>query len=149
VSEEKKSHSQIVEEHFNNQPDFFPGPAEKAVFLTGLLTDALLDAQKKKRNAKSKNDSPFRKHLRGLKLSHQYLTEKLFPKLIDSLSYWSDYDYSGLKECTVKYWQMCPAPFPLSSNKVSFIFTVGLHSGLLYAKRTNNEGNNKTEDSNE
>ncbi len=140
-----KSIVDIAEEFFEERPGYFPSSAEKTVFLLGILTDVLLDAQKRERQLKNKTDAPFRKHLKGLNLNYKDM-EKLYPQVCEKLAIWNKgYDYSDLKEAITNYWTASLNPFPLSSNRISFLFTLGLHSGLIYKSRMKSENLENTD----
>lgn len=107
-------------ESFNN---FFITDAHRSIFLIGVLTQFLLNIQKRERDS-----SPFRSRLKGLKMS-AYDISILLPEIINKLEDYGKNDYRPLEEITSKYLLSAGNynQWRLSVDEMNFVFVIGMN----------------------
>jgi len=113
-----------IERIFNEFPDFFNGPAKKAVFLQGLLTESLLNTQRSERNVE-RGSEPFRNKLRGLKLDEQ-LVKRLLPEIQNKLEEYGKNYYPKLEEQISKFMILAGNDWKISKDEISFYYVLGM-----------------------
>ena len=116
-------------------------PAKKAIFLTGVLTQRLLNIQWQKRGSK-----PFFKELKGLRLKEQDV-KGLFPKIINKLEEYEDKNYyknyyAKLEQETAVQFAQAGDNWDLTIDEISFVFSLG----MTLANRINKEEDNNATD---
>lgn len=111
-------------------------PAKKAIFLTGVLTQHLLNIQWQKHGS-----TPFFKELRGLRLKEEDV-KGLFPKIINKLEEY-DKNYCGkLEQDTAAQFAQAGDNWDLSIDEINFVFALGMTlSNRIHKKEDNDAGN--------
>ena len=107
------------EDFFVKHPEFFYSNTIKAVFLTGILCQKLLNIQYRDRKA-----IPFRSRLNSLKLSEK-LIRRLLVEIQDKLEQYNKNYYKDLE--TVIAWYLLDSQFELTNNEISFYFVMGMN----------------------
>lgn len=130
-----------IEAIFSEFPDFFNGPAKKAVFLQGLLTESLLYVQRTERSV-DRGSEPFRSKLRGLKLNEQ-LVKRLLPEIQNKLEEYGKNYYPKLEEQISKYMIMAGNDWKISKDEISFYYVLGMD--LSYSVMVKKGGGKKNE----
>ena len=116
-----------VDKFFNEFSNAFDTSDKKAVFLEGVLVSFLLDVQFTLRNEK-----PFRKKLRGLKLNEK-IVKRLFPETIEKLRQYDAGYYLWLETLISKYLiEADDRGWIISDDEISYYFTLGLSCGKLF-----------------
>ena len=108
------------EAFFEEHNDFFNTPEKKAVFLTGVLAQFLLDIQYQERNA-----TPFRSRLNSLKLNEKIL-KRLLPEIIAKLEQYGKNYYKAL-ETSISEYLVNSDLSDLKDDEISFYFTLGMN----------------------
>lgn len=106
---------------FEQYPEFFNAPWKKAVFLTGVLAEKVLNLQYRKRNAR-----PFFKKLKGLKMNMKDL-QGLLPEIRNKLEQYDGYNQSIdlIMKAASRYYLESGNP-KVSIDELNFVFTLGL-----------------------
>ncbi|HEX9667317.1 MAG TPA: TIGR02556 family CRISPR-associated protein, partial [Thermodesulfobacteriota bacterium] len=101
----------------------FRTPAHKVVFLLGVLTQELLDIQKRERKA-----TPFRKYLRGLRMQEEDL-KSLLPKIQNKLEEYGEnyYRYRLLESLISAYFLESGRGWRISTDELNFYFVLGMN----------------------
>ena len=120
---EIKEMSQKIASFFERFGNFFEGDAKKAVFLEGVLTQFLLDIEKRK-----KGETPFRtRELNGLNFNESG-TKKLLPKIQGALERYEERNsYGALKSVISKYFVLAGDGWKMSNGEISFCFQLGMN----------------------
>jgi CRISPR-associated protein Csh1 len=108
------------EAFFEEHNDFFNTPGKKAVFLTGVLAQFLLDIQYQERSA-----TPFRSRLNSLKLNEKIL-KRLLPEIIAKLEQYGKNYYKSL-ETSISEYLVSSNLSDLKDDEISFYFTLGMN----------------------
>lgn len=130
-----------IEKIFDEFPYFFDGPAKKAVFLQGLLTESLLNTQRTERKV-DRGSEPFRSKLSGLKLDEQ-LVKRLLPEIQNKLEEYGKNYYPKLEEQISKYMIMAGNDWKISKDEISFYYVLGMD--LSYSVMVKKGGGKKNE----
>jgi len=119
----KEEFPQKAEQFFSAFEAFFTTPADKAVFLTGVLTQFLLNIQKH-----DKGGTPFRTRLKGLKMNGEQISQ-LLPQIQEKLEQYGKNYYHALEQCISSYYLKAGKPntWNLSMDEMNFIFTLGVN----------------------
>lgn len=128
----------LYEEFFAEHQDFFDTNAKKSVFMTGVLTQHLLDIQYVDRGA-----TPFRTRLNGLKLNPA-LIKRIFTEAIEKLKQYNKNYYRKLQG-DIAQLMITGGMEELSNDEISFIFTLG----MALNQQFKNQDQEKTEDEDE
>ncbi len=98
-------------------------PEAKGLFLLGVLTQRLLEAQSKEREGRK----PFLKKLCGFKLDERGF-KKLLPELMDKLEAYEAFGFPEEKlfELLSEYFAMAGSPWKLNLEEMNFIFAIGM-----------------------
>jgi len=126
------------EDYFQKHPEFYDADWKKAVFLTGVLAQNVMDIQWQERNAR-----PFRSRLNGLKLDHRAI-KRLLPESIEKLEQYKSNYYRELEECIALLMESGEPELKLQSvDEISFYFAMGmnLNKQFKYQKETEGENN--------
>lgn len=111
-------------------------PAKKAIFLTGALTQSLLNIQYRDRGSK-----PFFKELKGLRLKEEDV-KGLFPKIINKLEEYDKNYYIELEQEAATQFAQAGNNWDLSIDGINFVFALGMTlSNRIYKKEGNDAGN--------
>lgn len=114
-------------------------PAKKAVFLTGVLTQYLLNIQWRDRSSK-----PFFKELKGLRLKEKDV-KGLFPKIISKLEEYDKNYYAKVEQETAAQFAQAGDHWDLTIDEINFVFSLG----MTLANRINKkEDDNATDQQN-
>lgn len=135
-----------AEGFFTDFPETFITTAHKAVFLLGVLTQELLNIQKRERGA-----MPFRKYLKGLRMQEEDL-KSLLPKIQNKLEEYEKnyYRYRLLESLISSYFVEAGRNWHISTDELNFYFVLGMNLvyevdktlGLTKEKEGANVGNN-------
>ncbi len=113
-----------VDKFFEDYGDFFNSEDKKAVFLTGVLVNKLLNVQYKKRQSK-----PFLAKLYGLKLDKSKV-ENIFKEATQKLMEYGQEEginyYPVLKREIAQRFIKSGDKWNLSNNEISYIFSLGM-----------------------
>lgn len=111
----------IYDEFFKEHAQFFKEskPAQKGVFLLGVLCQKLISIQYRERGAK-----PFLKKLNGLKLNKDKI-EELYPQILNKLLEYDANYYEDL-ELEISRFLVTDELDRLSNNEISFLFVLGM-----------------------
>lgn len=117
------SRNELIESFFKEHKDFFGSSDQKAVFLTGVLTQYLLDIQNLDRKAQ-----PFRKRLKGLKMDMKDVC-RVFSEAQNKLEeYKKNHYYRDLERIISSYFILFnPDKSPLSKDEINFYFVMGMN----------------------
>jgi CRISPR-associated protein Csh1 len=110
-----------AESFFAGFPETFITAAHKSVFLLGVLTQKLLDIQRREREA-----TPFRKHLRGLKMQEEDL-KVLLPKIQNKLEEYGKNYYHSLESLISAYFLEAGRNWRVSTDELNFYFVLGMN----------------------
>lgn len=139
--DQKKSISDKIQHFFNAHISFFSGAEKKACFLVGVLVQKLLNIQYKEKNGAR----PFRKQLRGLKLSEQ-LVKKIAYEAQEKLEqYQENCDYRELETIISQYMILAGSKWKATNDELSFYLTMGMNLEKLFEtdkKQISQEGEN-------
>jgi CRISPR-associated protein Csh1 len=113
-----------VDEFFDDYGEFFNSDDKKAVFLTGVLVNKLLNLQYQKRQSK-----PFLAKLHSLKLDESKV-ENIFKEATQKLMEYGQEDninyYFSLRESIANKFLKSGHNWDLSNNEISYIFSLGI-----------------------
>ncbi|MCM8807913.1 MAG: TIGR02556 family CRISPR-associated protein [candidate division WOR-3 bacterium] len=111
-----------MEEFFNKYrySDTFSQPIHKAIFLLGVLTQKLLDIQYAERKT-----TPFRKYLKGLRMSKEDIIE-LFPRVRNKLDEYGKNYYRNLETLISHYFCKAGREWKISLDEINFYFVLGM-----------------------
>lgn len=123
---------------FQEFSENFQYPAQKVVFLVGILTKFLLNIQYLERNA-----TPFMSKLQGLKLDEK-LIKKLFPEIQNKLIEYGKNYYVKLESIISKFFLLAGNNWKQTNDEISFYFTLGMDLWYLF-KINKEEGGNNSE----
>jgi len=126
----------LYEVFFAEHRDFFDTNAKKSVFMTGVLTQHLLDIQFTDRNA-----APFRKRLNGLKLNPTLVT-RIYTEAIEKLTQYDKNYYHELQSDIAKL-MITGGLEELSNDEISYIFTLGMTLNKQFKTKKQEETENK------
>jgi CRISPR-associated protein Csh1 len=113
-------------------------PAKKAIFLTGVLTQYLLNIQWQER----KGNKPFFKELKGLRLKEQDI-KGLFPKIINKLEEYGRNYYVKLEQETALQFAEAGNNWDLTIDEINFNFSLGMTLATHINKKETNNGTDK------
>lgn len=123
------------EDYFRRHPDCYNADWKKAVFLTGVLAQHVMDIQYRERNA-----TPFRSRLNGLKLDHRAI-KRLLPESIEKLEQYKSNYYRDLEEVISKLMESGePELRQQSVDEISFYFAMGLNLNKQFKSKQETEG---------
>ncbi len=126
----------IYNDFFAKHSEFFDSNTKKAVFLTGVLSQKLLNIQYAERNT-----TPFRERLNGMKISEKII-KRLIPELINKLEEYNKNYYKEIETIISHY--LLEAKFLIPNDEISFFFTMGMTLHKEFTAKE--EGNNKGEE---
>ncbi len=125
------------EDYFKNHPEFYDADWKKAVFLTGVLAQNVMDIQYQNRNA-----TPFRSRLNGLKLDSRAI-KRLLPESIEKLEQYKSNYYYELEESIAKLMESGePELKQQSVDEISFYFAIGMNLNKQFKSKKETEGEN-------
>lgn len=125
------------EDYFQLHPDFYDADWKKAVFLTGVLAQHVLDIQWRNRNA-----TPFRSRLNGLKLDHKAI-KRLLPESIEKLEQYKANYYKELEASIAVLMEPGEPELKTQSvDEISFYFAVGMNRCKQFKAIQETEGEN-------
>ena len=123
------------EDYFLRHPDFYDADWKKAVFLTGVLAQHVMDVQWRERGA-----APFRSRLNGLKLDHRAV-KRLLPESMEKLEQYKSNYYRNLEEVIAKLMQSGePSLKQQSVDEISFYFAMGMNLNKQFKSNKETEG---------
>lgn len=93
---------------------------KKAIFLTGFLTQRLLNIQWQERGSK-----PFFKELRGLRLKERDV-KGLFPKIINKLEEYDKNYYAKIEQEAAAQFAQAGDNWDLTIDEINFVFSLGM-----------------------
>ncbi len=133
--------SRKIENYFSEFSDFFDLDSKKAVFLTGVLTQFLLNIQNR-----LKNSQPFRARLKGLKLDKKQV-EKILPEIQNKLEEYGENYYRKLEEIIAAYIIRAGNNWTITNDEISFFFVLGMNlsSNFKTEKKQNDEEYNESD----
>ena len=133
----KEEFPEKVEQFFFAFDAFFTTAADKAIFLTGALTQFLLNIQKQE-----KSSTPFRTRLKGLKMNGEQISQ-LLPQIQEKLEQYDKNYYRTQETVISKYYLQAgkPESWKLSLDEMNFIFVLGMNLSN-YFKIQKQEGAN-------
>jgi CRISPR-associated protein Csh1 len=133
----KEEFEEKIEGFFHAFPAFFQKDAHKFIFLNGVLTQFLLNIQKRDRG----ND-PFRKQLKGLKMLAKDLSG-LLPQIQEKLEQYDKNYYRPLEKLIAEYAVSAgnPKNWKLSVDEINFIFAVGMNLSQYFKIKKEEEHN--------
>ena len=129
---------------FQEQQHFFKNPAQKAVFLLGVIVKKLLNIQYQDRKSQ-----PFRNRLNGLKIDGR-IAKRIFVDCIEKLEQYNKHFYRDLQEAIADYFfQAGDTLYQLSVDEISFHFMMGmsLHKKVGVSKEEEDSSEGSSEDS--
>ena len=110
------------EDYFQKHPDFYNADWKKAVFLTGVLAQNVMDIQYRERKA-----TPFRSRLSGLKLDARAI-KRLLPESIEKLEQYKSNYYRDLETSIALLMESGePELKHQSVDEISFYFAIGMN----------------------
>jgi CRISPR-associated protein Csh1 len=112
-------------------------PAKKATFLTGVLTQRLLNIQWLKRGSK-----PFFKELKGLRLKEKDI-KGLFPKIINKLEEYDKNYRAELAQEAAAQFAEAGDNWDLTIDEISFIFSLGMTLANRINKKEDDNADNE------
>ena len=112
-------------------------PAKKAIFLTGVLTQRLLNIQWQERGSK-----PFFKELKGLRLKEQDV-KGMFPKIINKLEEYDKNYYAKLEQETAVQFAQAGDNWDLTIDEINFIFSLGMTLATRINKKEDDNATDK------
>jgi CRISPR-associated protein Csh1 len=125
------------ENYFQRHPDFYDADWKKAVFLTGVLSQHVMDVQWSQRNA-----APFRSRLNGLKLDHRAI-KRLLPESIEKLEQYKSNYYRDLEEVIARFLESGEPDLKKQSvDEISFYFSMGMNLNKQFKSKKEIEGEN-------
>ncbi|NHZ84462.1 MAG: TIGR02556 family CRISPR-associated protein, partial [Planctomycetia bacterium] len=118
-------------------PEFYDADWKKAVFLTGVLAQNVMDVQYRERSAR-----PFRSRLNGLKLDNRAI-KRLLPESIEKLEQYKSNYYRELEETIAKLMESgVPELKQQSVDEISFYFAIGMNLNKQFKLKKETEGEN-------
>ncbi len=136
---------QKVEQFFAQFPQTFESAEKRAIFLTGVLTQFLLNIQRRDRGAE-----PFRKNLKSLKMRQKDILQ-IFPEAQNKLEEYGENYYTQLEQIIAEYFVRAGSSWGISDDEINFYFLLGMN--LADARTENGEPvfkvDNKTDKNNE
>jgi len=127
-----------VNEFFDQFDDFFKTDDKKGIFLTGVLTQFLLNIQKNERDS-----TPFRSQLKGLKMGSDDITG-LLPKIIEKLNQYKAGNYYLKLETLISKYFISSGDnktWNLTIDEMNYVFVLGMNLSQ-YFKIIKNEKEN-------
>jgi CRISPR-associated protein Csh1 len=112
-------------------------PPKKATFLTGVLTQRLLNIQWQERGSK-----PFFKELKGLRLKEQDV-KGLFPKIINKLEEYDKNYYAKLEQEAAAQFAEAGDNWDLTIDEINFIFSLGMTLASRINKKEDDNASNE------
>jgi CRISPR-associated protein Csh1 len=112
-------------------------PAKKAIFLTGVLTQRLLNIQWQERGSK-----PFFKELKGLRLKEQDV-KGLFPKIINKLEEYDKNYYTKFEQEAAARFTEAGDNWDLTIDEINFIFSLGMTLATRISKKEDDNATDK------
>jgi len=112
-------------------------PATKAVFLTGALTQYLLNIQWQERKSK-----PFFKELKGLRMKEQDV-KSLFPKVINKLEEYDKNYYVKLEQEAAAQFAAAGNNWDLTMDEINFVFALGMTLANRLARKENSNASDQ------
>ncbi|HHH50094.1 MAG TPA: TIGR02556 family CRISPR-associated protein, partial [Saprospiraceae bacterium] len=109
-----------VEKFFAQFPDTFNSFEKRAVFLTGVLTQFLLNIQQRERGSQ-----PFRKNLKGLKMRQRDILQ-IFPEAQNKLEEYGANYYTQLEEVISEYFVRAGSRWSITDDEINFYFLLGM-----------------------
>ncbi len=109
-----------IEQFFEQFPDTFDTAEKRAVFLTGVLTQFLLNIQQRERGSQ-----PFRKNLKGLKMRQRDILQ-IFPEAQNKLEEYGANYYTQLEEVISEYFVRAGARWNITDDEINFYFLLGM-----------------------
>jgi CRISPR-associated protein Csh1 len=124
------------EDYFRTHPEFYDADWKKAVFLTGVLAQNVLDIQWQERNA-----TPFRDRLNGLKIDCHTI-KRLLPECINKLEQYKKNYYRELEEIIAILLESGEPDLRTQSvDEISFYFAMGMNRNKQFkSKEDEKEG---------
>lgn len=128
----KDEFKEKIELFFDNFKKFFTSYVHKGIFLTGVLTQFLLNIQKQERDA-----TPFRSKLKGLKMDAKDITS-LLPQIIDKLEQYRKNYYVPLENLISEYYLLAGdfRKWKLSIDEMNYIFVLGMNLSKYFKIKT-------------
>jgi CRISPR-associated protein Csh1 len=110
------------ENYFSTHPEFYDADWKKVVFLTGVLSQNVLDIQWQERGA-----TPFRDRLNGLKIDYHTI-KRLLPECINKLQQYKKNYYRELEEIIAILLESGEPDLRTQSvDEISFYFAMGIN----------------------
>jgi len=129
IMDEKVKVEDCVKTFFEEHHEFFNSPAKKAIFLTGCLTQYLLNIQRLERGA-----TPFRNRLKGLNMDMRDIA-RVFKEAQNKLEEYKKNYYTKLEKTISSYFvSFDPAKCKLFRDEINFCFVLGMNLGYLFKK---------------
>ncbi|MDQ2085340.1 TIGR02556 family CRISPR-associated protein [Herbivorax sp. ANBcel31] len=130
---EKTEKNKKYLDFFENESykDVFDSDYKRAVFLTGVLVENLLNVQYRERGSK-----PFYSRLNGLKLNRQLL-KRIFTEAINKLNEYEKNYYAELEHLIGMY--MLGEDKSVSNDDISFYFVLGMTLAKHFKKKSEEE----------
>ncbi len=110
-----------AEKIFTEYPSFFKGEPEKAIFIVGVLSQLLMNIQRRNRGAE-----PFRVKLQGLRLDEKKV-KALLPEIQNKLEEYESNYYRDLETLASEYFIQAQDNWSLSRDEISFYFALGMN----------------------
>jgi len=125
------------EDYFRKHPEFYDADWKKAVFLTGVLAQNVMDIQYRERKAR-----PFRSRLNGLKLDQRAI-KRLLPESIEKLEQYKSNYYRDLEEAISELMESGEPEMKMQSvDEISFYFAMGMNLNKQFKSNKETEGEN-------
>jgi CRISPR-associated protein Csh1 len=118
-----------IEKFFEEFSDFFDDNAKKGAFLEGVLTQKLLNIQWQERRA-----TPFRSHLKGLKMNEKQV-KALLPEIQNKLEEYGKNYYRDIEEITSKYLLQSGSNWRITNDEINFYFVMGMNLANQFKKK--------------
>ncbi|WP_456408632.1 TIGR02556 family CRISPR-associated protein [Caldithrix abyssi] len=112
---------QKVEQFFAQFPQTFESAEKRAIFLTGVLTQFLLNIQRRDRGAE-----PFRKNLKSLKMRQKDILQ-IFPEAQNKLEEYGENYYTQLEQIIAEYFVKAGSSWSISDDEINFYFLLGMN----------------------
>jgi CRISPR-associated protein Csh1 len=117
---------------FEEHKDFFDTSAKQCVFMTGVLTQFLINIQHTE-----KNSAPFRKRLNSMKLNKD-LVYRIFTEAKEKLEQYSKNYYLKLEQSIAEL-MIKGGMEKLTNDEISFLFTLGMTLSKNFKQETTTE----------
>lgn len=118
-----------IEKFFEEFSDFFDDNAKNGAFLEGVLTQKLLNIQYQERRA-----TPFRSHLKGLKMNEKQV-KALLPEIQNKLEEYGKNYYRDIEEITSKYLLQSGSNWRITNDEINFYFVMGMNLANHFKKK--------------